>query len=81
MPRKKAEAVTVPQTKRAPAWRDLELVHNDLYGPIEPEMPSGSKNFLLLVDDQSWYMWVDILPSKDRATVAIKDIKAQAEGE
>jgi hypothetical protein len=35
----------------------------------------------LLVDDLSRYMWVAVIPCKDRATIAIKDIKARAEGE
>ncbi|CAA7401797.1 unnamed protein product [Spirodela intermedia] len=52
----------------------------DLCGPIAPEMPNGSKYFLLLVDDRSRYMWVAMLPSKDRAAVAIKEIKARAKG-
>jgi hypothetical protein len=36
---------------------------------------------LLLVDDLSRYMWVAVIPSKDRAAAAIKDIQARAEGE
>ena len=42
--------------------RILELVHGDLYGPIAPETPNGSKYFLLLVDDRSQYMWLAMLP-------------------
>jgi hypothetical protein len=36
---------------------------------------------LLLVDDLSRYMWVTVIPFKDRAVAVIKDIQAQAEGE
>ncbi|CAA7391866.1 unnamed protein product [Spirodela intermedia] len=50
----------------------LELVHSDLCGPIAPETPNGSKYFLLLVDDRSRYMWVAMLPSKDRAASGLK---------
>ena len=56
-------------------------MHGDLYGQIAPEMPNGSNSFLLLVDDRSRYMWVTMLPSKDCAAMAIKEIKARAEGE
>ncbi|CAA7393944.1 unnamed protein product [Spirodela intermedia] len=70
-----------PQQGEYRARRGLELVHSDLCGPIAPETPNGSKYFLLLVDDRSRYMWVAMLPSKDRAAVAIKEIKARAEGE
>jgi hypothetical protein len=45
-----------------------------LCGPISPTMPRGNKYFLLLVDDLSRYMWVAVIPSKDRASAAIKNI-------
>ena len=61
------------------AWRALELVHNNVWGSIAPEMPNDNKYFLLLMDDQSRYMWVAMLPSKGCALVAIKEIKARAE--
>jgi hypothetical protein len=63
------------------AKRHLELVHDDLCGPISPATPRGNKYFLLLVDDLSRYIWVVAIPSKDRAVAAIKDIQAWAEGE
>jgi hypothetical protein len=56
--------------------RCLELVHDDLCDPITPTTPRGNKYFLLLVYDLSRYMWVAVIPSKDRATVAIKLIQA-----
>ncbi|WVZ50371.1 hypothetical protein U9M48_001629 [Paspalum notatum var. saurae] len=63
-------------------WRAkhaLELVHGDLCGPITPATPSGNSYFLLLVDDRSRYMWLALLPSKDRAAAAIKEFQARAE--
>ncbi|WVZ66256.1 hypothetical protein U9M48_015503 [Paspalum notatum var. saurae] len=63
------------------AERALELVHGDLCVPISPPTPSGSKYFLLLVDDSSRYMWVKILCSKDQAAAAIKQFQAEAEAE
>ena len=63
------------------ARRVLELVHSDLCGPIALETPNGIKYVLLLMDDRSRYMWVAMLPSKDRVAVAIKEIKARAKGE
>jgi IS30 family transposase len=41
----------------------------------------GNKYVLLLVDDLSRYMWVAMIPSKDRAAAGIKDIQARADGE
>jgi hypothetical protein len=57
------------------AERRLELVHGDLCGPISLATPSGKKYFLLLVDDLSRYMWVAVIPFKDCAAVAIRDIQ------
>jgi hypothetical protein len=61
------------------AERRLELVHGDLCGQISLATPRGNKYFLSLVDDLSRYMWIGMIPSKDHATAAIKDIKARAE--
>jgi hypothetical protein len=56
-------------------------VHGDLCNPISSATPRGNKYLLLLVDDLSRYMWVAVIPSKDRAAASIKDIQAWAEGE
>jgi hypothetical protein len=61
--------------------RHLELVHDDLCGPIAAVKLRGNKYFLLLIDDLSWYMWVAVIPSKDRVAATIKEIQSQAEGE
>jgi hypothetical protein len=50
----------------------LELVHGDLCGPITPATTSGSHYFILLVDDNSRFMWLRTLRSKDQAADAIK---------
>lgn len=57
----------------------LQLLHRDLCGPISPATPSSNRYFLLLVDDYSRYMWVSLLPSKDAAASAIKNIQAAGE--
>jgi hypothetical protein len=56
-------------------------VHGDLCGPISLTTLRCNKYFLLLVDDLSKYLWVAVIPSKDHAAAAIKDIQAQVEGE
>jgi len=68
---------------RAQWWveRALELVHGDLCGPMTPATPSGNAYFLLLIDDRSRYMWLALLPSKDRAAAAIKEFQARAAAE
>jgi transposase InsO family protein len=44
-----------------------------------PATPRGRRYFLLLVDDASRYMWAVLLPSKDAASDAIKQVQAAAE--
>ena len=63
------------------AERGLERVHGDLCGPVTPATPSGNRYFLLIVDDYSRYMWVELLKSKDEARERFKRIKALAEAE
>ena len=59
----------------------LELIHGDLCGPITPATNGGRRYFLLLIDDCSRYMWLQLLTSKDEAAVAIKKFKTRAEAE
>jgi hypothetical protein len=61
------------------ASKSLELVHGDLCGPVSPATPSGNRYFLLLVNDYNCYMWLSLLPSKDKAADAIKRVQASAE--
>jgi transposase InsO family protein len=67
---------------RASAYRAehvLDLVHGDLCGPITPATMSGNKYFLLIVDDNSRYMWIEVLRTKDEAFRFFRKIKAHAE--
>jgi hypothetical protein len=81
------DACLAGKQRRAPfpqkaLWRSTEpvqLVHGDICGPINPVTPSGNKYFLLLVDDYSRFMWNSLLPSKDAAATAIKNIQATVE--
>ena len=59
----------------------LDLVHDDLCRPILPATNGGRRYFLLLVDDCSRYMWMQLLTSKDKAVTAIKKFKMRAEAE
>jgi hypothetical protein len=77
----KQRRTSFPPKAEYRAERCLELVHGDLCGPISPTTPRGNKYFLLLVDDLSRYMWVAVIPFKDRASAAIKDIQTRVEGE
>jgi transposase InsO family protein len=59
----------------------LELVHEDLCGPVTPATPGGKRYFFLLVDDVSCYMWLVLLATKDEALVAFTAFQARAEAE
>ena len=80
-------ACTIGEMRRTPfpraspyrAESALELVHGDLCGPITPATASGNKYFLLIVDDFSRYMWLEVLKTKDEAFCYFKKIKAHAE--
>ncbi|KAM0916826.1 hypothetical protein ACQ4PT_009866 [Festuca glaucescens] len=70
-----------PQKARFRAQRPLELVHGDLCGPITPPMPGGHRYILVMINDRSRYMWVELLGSKDKAAQAIIKVQAAAEVE
>ena len=54
----------------------LDLVHGDLCGPITLPTPGGKLYFLLIVDDHSRYMWLELLATKDEALSSFKKIKS-----
>jgi transposase InsO family protein len=59
--------------------KPLELVHMDLCGPIMPLTADGKKYFLLLIDDHSRYMWLELIRTKDEALRLFNKVKALAE--
>jgi transposase InsO family protein len=56
-------------------------VHGDICGPAAPTTLSGSRYFLLLVDDMSRFMWLCLLASKDQVSAVIRRFKMAAEVE
>jgi transposase InsO family protein len=70
-----------PRATSYRATTGLELVHGDLSGHITPPTPGGKRYFLLMVDDFSRYMWLELLATKDEAFVAFKKVKCAAEME
>ena len=75
----KQRRLPFPKAAKYRAKDALELVHGDLYGPITPATNGGQWYFLLLMDDCSCYMWLQLLTSKDKAVAAIKKFKMRAE--
>jgi hypothetical protein len=72
----KQRRAAFPEQARHRANNVLDLVHDDLCDPIMLTTPSGNQYFLLLVDDMSRFMWLQLLSSKDQASSAIKNFQA-----
>ncbi|WVZ50199.1 hypothetical protein U9M48_001476 [Paspalum notatum var. saurae] len=70
-----------PHASAYRAQKGLELFHGDLCGQIEPSTPGGKRYFLLIVDDCTRFMWIELLATKDEAFKYLKVIKATAENE
>ncbi|TQD88564.1 hypothetical protein C1H46_025883 [Malus baccata] len=59
----------------------LEMVHSDLYGPINPVSNGNKKYFISFIDDFSRKTWVYFLQEKSEAFEAFKSFKALVENE
>jgi len=70
-----------PQVSAYRAATGLEVVHTDLCGQITPPTPGGKSYFLLIVDDHTRYMWVELLASKDQTLGCCMKIMRAAEVE
>ncbi|CAA0827330.1 Unknown protein [Striga hermonthica] len=68
----KQRRLPFPKATKYCAANVLELVHGDLCGPVTLVTHCGRRYFLLLVDDCSRFMWLQLLTSKDQAVEAIK---------
>ena len=78
---RKQRRLPFPKAAKYHAKDALELVHGNLYGAITPATNGGRRYFLLLMDDCSRYMWLQLLMSKDEAAAAIKKFKMRPEAE
>jgi hypothetical protein len=63
------------------AEKVLELVHGDLCGKISPPTSAGNQYFILLVDDRSRFMSVELLATKDQAFDAIRRFQVKSESQ
>ena len=65
---------------QASAWcesQGLKLVHTDLCGQITPPTPGGKSYFMLIVDDHTRYMWVELLGVKVKHSPVSKGSEQQ----
>lgn len=77
----KQSRLPFPQVANYRATKPLDLVHADLCGKIKPSTVGGKNYFLLIVDDHTRYMWIELLTTKDEAFRCFKKVQAQAENE
>lgn len=63
------------------AEKVLELVHDDLCGPITPSTSARNRYILLFIDDYSRYMWISLLKEKSEAFSKFKTFKHLVERE
>jgi hypothetical protein len=68
-----------PKVSSYRAEKGLELFHAGLCGQVRPPTVGGKSFFLLVVDDFSRYMWIELLRSKYEALACLKKIKQRAE--
>ena len=61
--------------------RPLELLHIDLFGPINTTSLYGSKYGLVIVDDYIRWTWVKFLRSKDNAYDVLNNFCTQIKSE
>jgi hypothetical protein len=52
--------------------RSLEMLHMDLFGPIDYISTGGNKYGIIIVDDYSRFTWVFILQDKDETQEVLK---------
>jgi hypothetical protein len=57
----------------------LQLVHTDIYGPLDPISFGGNKYFITFIDDFSRKSWVYFLKEKSSALAVFKNFKAFTE--
>jgi hypothetical protein len=77
----KQQRFPFPQVADYRASKPLDLFHTDLCGKIKPSTAGGKNYFLLVVDDHTRYMWIELLATKDEAFKCFKKIQALAENE
>ena len=70
-----------PQATVFRSTNPLDLVHGDLCGPISPTTPAQKRYVLVLIDDNTRYMWTALLKEKSEAFEKFRNFKNLVEQE
>ena len=73
----KQRRIPFPQKAKYRATAPLELVHGDLCGPVTPPTPGGRRYVLVLIDDRSRFMWVELLRRRTKPPAPSSNSKPQ----
>ena len=57
----------------------LELVHTDVYGPINIKARGGYEYFITFIDDHSKYGYLYLIQHKSKAFEKFKEFRAEVE--
>jgi hypothetical protein len=79
--RTKHRCVSFPTKAKYRIDAPLDLVHGALCGPVSPATPRGHNYFLLLIENDSRFMWLELLSSKSDTATAIKKLKGIAKNQ
>jgi transposase InsO family protein len=69
----KAAHQSFPKESTTQAERPGDLTHSDLWGPSRTTSPSGSKYFILFMDDHTWRITIKFLHQKSEAEREVKN--------
>ncbi|KAM5583100.1 hypothetical protein ABKV19_003159 [Rosa sericea] len=72
---------TIPKKSHWRATKQLQLVHADLCGPVNPESNSGKRYLITFIDDLSRKCWVYFLSKKSESLSMFKRFKSIVERE
>lgn len=61
------------------ALKPLDTIHSDIWGPAPLLSKHGFKNYVVFVDDHTWYTWVYPLKQKNEALSVFIQFKKQVE--
>ncbi|KAC9923458.1 hypothetical protein E3N88_45065 [Mikania micrantha] len=68
-----------PKETQFRAEHPLDLVYAEVCGPIQPETKGGNRYLLLIVDDNSRYMWPFLIRTKAEVFERFKEFKESTE--
>lgn len=70
-----------PKESTTMAEKAGELIHTDLWGPVQTQTPSGVQYFITFLDDHTCHITIKFLKAKSDAKKALKNYIAWIENQ